>query len=225
MADPEGLWKLVEETHKVTSVSQVAAVVKLAARNEYKNIRQGTYESIVTYKERFRAALKAYEDQKNPDIDDKDVAMDFFNGLDNARYAMFKTETMNLLSSEAMKQPKNLNAMYLLANQWVKPKTYAPGLAATFATTSLDQQESSEKSRKNASNKKKGTKSRNQQRKTSVKLFVMDVDYQGITLVNVPTRWVSPRAEQKVTTRTRSQRQDTLLGQIHVTTVLLPLTR
>ena len=59
-----------------------------------------------------------------------------------------------------MKQPENLNAMYLLANQWVKPKTYAPGLAATFATTSLDQQESSEKSRKNANNKKKGKQAR-----------------------------------------------------------------
>ena len=154
-ADPQGLWQLVEETHKVTSVSKVEAVVKLAARNEYRNTRQGTYESIITYKDRFKAALKAYTDQKNPDMDEKDIAMDFYNGLDNARYAIFKSETTNLLSSGAIKQPENLNAMYLLANQWVKPKTYAPGLAATFATTKLDQQESS----KNTNNKKSGKKS------------------------------------------------------------------
>ena len=154
-ADPQGLWQLVEETHKVTSVSKVEAVVKLAARNEYRNTRQGTYESIITYKDRFKAALKAYTDQKNPDMDEKDIAMDFYNGLDNARYAIFKSETTNLLSSGAIKQPENLNAMYLLANQWVKPKTYAPGLAATFATTKLDQQKSS----KNTNNKKSGKKS------------------------------------------------------------------
>ena len=126
-ADPQKLWALVEATHKVTSVSKVEAVVKLGARTSYKSTRQGTYESIITYKERFDAALKAYKDQKNLDMDDKDVAMDFFNGLDNVRYATFKTETLNLLTSGAISQPENLNAMYLLANQWVKPKMFAPG--------------------------------------------------------------------------------------------------
>jgi hypothetical protein len=108
-------------------VSKVEAVVKLAARTSYKSTRQGTYESIIMYKEHFDAALKAYKDQKNPDMDDKDIAMDFFNGLDNVRYAAFKTETLNLLTSGAISQHENMNVMYLLANQWVKPKTFAPG--------------------------------------------------------------------------------------------------
>mmetsp|Transcript_8512 Transcript_8512/g.12433 ORF Transcript_8512/g.12433 Transcript_8512/m.12433 type:complete len:143 (-) Transcript_8512:611-1039(-) len=112
------------------------ALMKLSVRQPLTRwMKRLTPKACGNYKERFKAALKAYEDQKNPDMDDKDVAMDFFNGLDNARYATFKSETMNLLSSGAIKQPENLNAMYLLANQWVKPKTYAPGLAATFATT------------------------------------------------------------------------------------------
>lgn len=34
-----------------------------------------------TNKNRFNAALKAYKDQKNPDIDIKDIAVDFFYGL------------------------------------------------------------------------------------------------------------------------------------------------
>ena len=50
--DPEGLWKLVEETHKVTSVRKVEAVVKLSARTNYKSIRQGAYESIIAYLQR-----------------------------------------------------------------------------------------------------------------------------------------------------------------------------
>mmetsp|Transcript_10725 Transcript_10725/g.15483 ORF Transcript_10725/g.15483 Transcript_10725/m.15483 type:complete len:193 (-) Transcript_10725:146-724(-) len=77
-ADSEGLWKLVEETHKVTTVSKVEAVTKLSARNTYKTIRQGNYD--------------------------------------------------NLLTSGALQQPANLNAMYLLANQWLNPpKATQPG--------------------------------------------------------------------------------------------------
>ena len=47
------------------------------------------------YKECVDWALKAYMDQKNPDIDDKDIVMDFFNGLENVRYAVFKTQMLN----------------------------------------------------------------------------------------------------------------------------------
>jgi hypothetical protein len=61
--------------------------------------------------------LKAYEDQKNPDMKDVDIAMDFFRGLDNGRYAGFKTEILNGLTAKSIVQPANLNAMYLLANQ------------------------------------------------------------------------------------------------------------
>jgi len=100
-------------------------------------IRQGPYESIISFKERFNSALKAYEDQDNPKMDDKDVAMDFFRSLDNARYGDFKIDTMNNMTSKAMEPPENLNAMYLLANQWLKPNTkpYPTGFATTFATT------------------------------------------------------------------------------------------
>ena len=53
-------------------------------------------------------------------MEEKDVAMDFFEGLDYARYASFMMEIMNSLTSKAIKQPKNLNEMYLLAHQWLK---------------------------------------------------------------------------------------------------------
>jgi len=39
---------------------------------------QDAFESIITYKERFNAALKGYEEQKNPKMEEKDIAMDFF---------------------------------------------------------------------------------------------------------------------------------------------------
>jgi len=76
-ADPEGLWQLVEETHKINSISKVEAIKKLAACSTYYHMRQGAYESIITYKEHFDNAKKAYDHQKNPKLGDKDVAMDF----------------------------------------------------------------------------------------------------------------------------------------------------
>ena len=162
--DPLNLWLLVEETHKVTSISKVEAVTKLAARSTYATMRQGPYESIITYKERFTVALKAYDDQGNPKLEDRDIAMDFFRGLDNARYATFKTEIMNGLTSKAIEQPDSLNAMYLLANQWLKTTTKTNlGYATTFTTT-LDYQE---KSHRRGKNKKDKNKRNNDDKKTT----------------------------------------------------------
>ena len=148
-ADPKGLWKLVNETHKVTSISRVEDITKLAARTTSQNMRQGPYESIITYKECFDNAKKAYEDQGNPVMGDVDIAMDFFKGLDNNRYEHFKTQIMNDLTSKAIEQLANLNEMYLLANQWlqVKMTTNATGFGTTFTTT-LDYQERPKKGKK-----------------------------------------------------------------------------
>ena len=80
--DPLGLWLLIEETHKVNLISKVEAVTKMAPKSTYQTIRQGAFENIITYKERFNAALKGYNDQGNPEMSEKDIAMDFFRGLD-----------------------------------------------------------------------------------------------------------------------------------------------
>jgi hypothetical protein len=81
--DVQTLWQMIEETHKVHSISKVAAVMRKTARNDYMNCKQGAYETIVTYRECFDIALQAYQDQENPKIELVDVAMDFFYGLDN----------------------------------------------------------------------------------------------------------------------------------------------
>jgi hypothetical protein len=89
--DPAMLWDVIESTHKINTISKVESVTKMAARTTYQQMKQGAYERIITYKERFNNALKAYTDEGNPGMNDADVAMDFFRGLDNARYAGFKT--------------------------------------------------------------------------------------------------------------------------------------
>ena len=160
--DPLGLWLLVEETHKVNTISKVEAMTRLAARTMYQKIHQGPFESIITYKERFNAALKGYNDQDNPPMDDKDIGMDFFNGLDNNRYATFKTDLTNQMTLNPASQPANLNAMYLLANQWLTTKTTVnrTGAATTFTTTC--EQQASRKSNRNG--KYRGKKQQQQQK-------------------------------------------------------------
>ena len=51
--DPLGLWLLVEEMHKVNSISKVEAMTELAARITYQTMCRGPFENIITYKERF----------------------------------------------------------------------------------------------------------------------------------------------------------------------------
>jgi hypothetical protein len=134
-ADAEGLWKLVEQKHKVHTACEVKEITKLTTRANYQMICQGGYETIIAYKERFNFALKSYEDQGNKKLDPEDIAMDFFRGLDNARYSTFKTDYINGLTSMAIDPPKDLNEIYLLANQWLKPKATGTGYASIFAMT------------------------------------------------------------------------------------------
>jgi hypothetical protein len=49
--DPECLWKAVEDKHRIQSTSKVAAIVKLEVRNQSKTLKQGSFESIISYKQ------------------------------------------------------------------------------------------------------------------------------------------------------------------------------
>jgi hypothetical protein len=80
--DAEKLWKAIIDTHKVNTTSGVSALKQRSAWVTYVNCRQGGFESVISYKERFIAAYKSYKDEGNPEKDDKARAMDFFDGLD-----------------------------------------------------------------------------------------------------------------------------------------------
>jgi hypothetical protein len=133
--DPERLWQAIEEKHKVHSTSEVAAVIKLEARNQLQSLRQGGFESIISYKQRYNNALQAYHDQGNLKKDGIDQAMDFFHGLDNGRYADFKVQYLNGLQVKSIPAPTDLNTVFNLTNNWLKPKALAGGgYASTYAT-------------------------------------------------------------------------------------------
>jgi hypothetical protein len=108
----------IEEKHRVHSTSEVAAIVKLEARNQLQNMRQGAFENIISYKQMYNNVLKAYHDQGNPTKDGADQAMDFFHGLDNGRYADFKVQYLNSLQVTSIVAPTELNTIFDLANNW-----------------------------------------------------------------------------------------------------------
>jgi hypothetical protein len=110
----------MENKHRVHSTSEVAVIVKLEARNQLKNLKQGVLESIIAYKKRYNDALKAYHGHGNPPKDGAEQAMDFYDGLDNGRYAKFKVQYLNGLqikNNHGSCRPKHRN----LANNWLKP--------------------------------------------------------------------------------------------------------
>lgn len=67
--DPLELWKAVTDTHRVISVSKVAAVMKQTAKDNFETCYQHSYETIVDFKQRYSEALDAYNNHGNPEVD------------------------------------------------------------------------------------------------------------------------------------------------------------
>ena len=114
------------------------ATRKAIARQTYRSLRQGPTESIADYKSNFSFYKKGYDDAGNVQLPDEDVAMDFFNGLDNARYAAFKADLEND-RNKGTDAPQSLNDMFHRASNYVVPKTsWKSSGGAAFATRADD---------------------------------------------------------------------------------------
>jgi hypothetical protein len=120
-------------------------------------MRQGAFESIISYKQRYNNALKAYHDQGNPTKDGADQAMDFFHGLDNGRYADFKVQYLNGLQVKSIAAPTELNTIFDLANNWLKPRALTGGGYASTYATKVDFVEKKKGGEKNANKKEQGS--------------------------------------------------------------------
>ena len=155
--DPLALWKAIEETHRVASLSTIETEVRKTARSTYQSISQHPYESIVEYKARFEEALKAYEAMDNPVLKGEDIASDFLHGLDDARYSEFKISVLNNISWGAIEQPKTYNDVYHKARANLsKRKTDTQTFDASFATRSdsfTERKENNDKEKKDKDRK------------------------------------------------------------------------
>jgi hypothetical protein len=124
--DPEKLWQAIIRTHKVDTVSNVDAVKDLAARKAYQNIKQGSFETLAQYSVRFCDTYKAYKatatEERPVDVAEQDQALDFFHGLDQGRYAQFKTSMLNGWATKAFDPPETPNDIYRIAGPWVNQR-------------------------------------------------------------------------------------------------------
>jgi len=141
--------------------------------------------------------------------------MDFFHGLDNRRYASFKAEIINGLTAGSIVQPKDLNAMYLLANQWLKTaKSHPTGLATTFNTT-LDLQDPPQETGKAKGDRKQKAKGKKkQEEKTSGKKDMSEVECFSCGIVGHYANACPHRIDKKKRAGSEDE-EDTRLG--HVT--------
>jgi hypothetical protein len=198
--DTQARWQTIEETHKVFTISRIAAVIKKSVHKEYQLMHQVPYESIITYKEQFDIALKAYEDQENADLLHPDIAMDFFDGLDNGQYADFKTSILNRMTTGSVMQPATLNEMYLLANQWLKTTSLTQsGLASAFVTK-LDmpnQEKGRKKDGKDTGKVKQGKASEAKQGKRDMsKIKCFNCNEYGHISPNCPKKGTEDRGKE-----------------------------
>jgi len=155
--DPLNLWKIIKECHQTLTTSKVASVIKKTAREEYASCKQGMYESIMEYKQRFDARLDAYKASRNAAPTPEDEGMDFLNGLDNSRYAEFKAEIINDIQKGTLTQPKDLNMIYIMASQRVVVRNTKDNTGgATFATIEEGTKRNG-KSNQNTKGKKEAT--------------------------------------------------------------------
>ncbi len=139
--DVEKLWLAVVRTHKVDCISTVDEVKKLSARKAYQNIKQGAFETLAQYSERFRDTYRGYAETVQVQagqvaVEEKVQAMEFFHGLDQGKYGAFKTSMLNAWTTGAVKPPTTVNEIYKMAGSWVKTSTHIDGgLASSFVTT------------------------------------------------------------------------------------------
>jgi hypothetical protein len=161
-ADPERLWQAIVRTHKIDCVSNIGEIKELAARKAYTNIKQGAFEMLVQYSERFHETYKGYKNtfmEEAPiDIAPKIQAMDFFHGLDAGRYGTFKTSMLNGWNLKSIALPETPNEIYRIAGSWVKPLSRIEGgTAATYMTVEEEEAYVTTMEQEAAGKKKKQT--------------------------------------------------------------------
>ena len=156
--DPLELWKIVKEIHMISTKSKSVRVVKRKSCEEYYACKQGAFESLVDFKARFDTRFEAYKQQGNPEKDDEDVAMDFLESLDKTRYGEFVCDILNDIAKGVMKEPQNVNEVYVLANTSVTMKErrgYNVGASYTTIGTISKQRKGRNKQKKGRDGKKK----------------------------------------------------------------------
>ena len=133
---PLKLWLAIKKSHEVATDSSVGVFRKNDSLASYAAIKQGIYETVVAYKQRFDYVLDAYVNSGNTQPTDEDQAAHYLRSLDDGKYRELKVmlENDELLGNDKM--PKTLNAMHAVATKFkVAKKSAVSHHGTSFATT------------------------------------------------------------------------------------------
>lgn len=113
---PLGLWIILKEIHSLNNTLTDTLVNKREAFQQYAATKQGGFETLYNYKEKFEFAYDKYVEMGNEKKDNADIALSFLYGLDSNKYGSFVAEIINDISEESIQQQENINEIFILAN-------------------------------------------------------------------------------------------------------------
>jgi hypothetical protein len=111
--DPLELWKLISKTHIAPTTGQTE-IDKMSIRRIYSGLAQGKSETIYDFRERFQRTLEMRKGLGLADFGADEIAQDFLDKLDPARFESMKTALMNGLRAF----PKTIQEVYTMASNW-----------------------------------------------------------------------------------------------------------
>ena len=120
--DPLRLWLAIVKWHQSGTTHQCAAIQKSEIRAQYYRMTQMSYETLITFKERFEDKKTAMELSENLVVDPAIAAMDFMAALDSVRYSEFKADVQNRMVIGDMEAPSTVTEIYRMVQQYVVPK-------------------------------------------------------------------------------------------------------
>ena len=136
---PLGLWIVLREVHSLNTSSTNTLINKREAFQQYASTKQGSYESLYDYKERFEFAYDNYVEQGNEAKESADIALDFMYGLEGTKYGIFVAEIINDIQKGSISQPTDLNEVFIMANtRVVVSRGTGHNHGATFSTIEED---------------------------------------------------------------------------------------
>ena len=115
--NPLLLWLAIRDTHVVQAIGQ-GQIDRMTAREQYGRLRQGALESLVNFKERTDEAIRALEAYAVEVLPQADLATDFINRLDKARYAQFQVDLQNNAMLGNIPYPDNLTDAFNKASRF-----------------------------------------------------------------------------------------------------------
>ena len=132
---PLALWNAIKETHGVNEAYQDEVMMRMDLRKKMKKCRQSDFETITEYHERYSHLVSCVNDIQEEELNEADVAMDFFDNLNDRMYSEFKAQFINDVNQGKIDTPASLADMFSMASKYVPTtKPMKSGMNAAFST-------------------------------------------------------------------------------------------